>query len=65
VNIAFRMAADAYSGAIQVDLMTHRRLYNRFRFDESHEVEIKGKGRMQVFHLMGPLESAAPRQAAV
>jgi len=63
VNIAFRMAADAYSGAIQVDLTTHRRLHNRFRFDEVHEVEIKGKGRMQVFHLMGPLEPSLPRQA--
>jgi class 3 adenylate cyclase len=63
VNVAFRMAADAYSGAIQVDLTTHRRLHNRFRFDEVHEVEIKGKGRMQVFHLMGPLESAQPRSA--
>ncbi|APV52423.1 hypothetical protein BWI17_12565 [Betaproteobacteria bacterium GR16-43] len=53
VNVAFRMASDAYSGAIQVDLMTYRRLHSRFRFDEAHEVEIKGKGRMQVFHLMG------------
>ena len=55
VNVAFRMAADAYSGSIQVDLTTYRRLHNRFRFDEAHEVEIKGKGRMQVFHLMGRL----------
>jgi len=64
VNVAFRMAADAYSGAIQVDLMTHRRLHNRFRFDEAHEVEIKGKGRMQVFHLIGPLEGAPTRRAS-
>jgi len=64
VNVAFRMAADAYSGAIQVDFMTHRRLHNRFRFDEAHEVEIKGKGRMAVFHLIGPLDaSKQPRQA--
>ncbi len=63
VNVAFRMAADAYSGAIQVDLMTYRRLQHRFRFDEVHEVEIKGKGRMQVFHLMGPLEPAAQASA--
>src|SRR5690349_18979283 len=63
VNVAFRMAADAYSGAIQVDLMTHRRLHNRFRFDEAHEVEIKGKGRMQVFHLIAPLEGASTRRA--
>jgi len=66
VNVAFRMAADAYSGAIQVDLMTHRRLQHRFRFDEVHEVEIKGKGRMQVFHLMGalPVPAAAAKDAA-
>ena len=52
VNVAFRMAADAYSGSIQVDTTTQRRLQHRFRFDEPHEVEIKGKGRMQVFHLL-------------
>ena len=55
VNVAFRMAADAYSGSIQVDLTTHRRLHNRFSFDEAHEVDIKGKGRMSEYHLMGPL----------
>jgi adenylate cyclase len=64
VNIAFRMAADAYSGAIQVDLTTHRRLHSRYRFDEAHEVEIKGKGRMQVFHLMGPIEPVAAQATA-
>ena len=63
VNVAFRMEADARAGAIQVDLMTHRRLHNRFRFDEAHEVEIKGKGRMQVFHLIAPLEGASTRRA--
>ena len=63
VNVAFRMAADAYSGAIQVDLTTHRRLHNRFLFDDAHEVEIKGKGRMQVFHLMGVLDPATARKA--
>jgi adenylate cyclase len=64
VNVAFRMAADAYSGAIQVDLMTYRRLQHRFRFDEAHEVEIKGKGRMQVFHLNGPVQVPAPQTVA-
>ena len=58
VNVAFRLAADAPPDTIQVDLMTHRRLYNRFRFDPAQEVEIKGKGRMQVFQLNGPLENA-------
>jgi len=59
VNVAFRMAADAYSGAIQCDQMTHRRLQHRFRFDDMHEVEIKGKGRMQVYHLIGTFEKNA------
>jgi adenylate cyclase len=53
VNVAFRMATDARAGSIQVDLTTYRRLHNRFRFDEGHEVEIKGKGRMNVYTLLG------------
>jgi len=53
VNVASRMAADAYSGSIQVDLTTYRRLHLRFNFDEAHDVEIKGKGKMQVYHLLG------------
>jgi adenylate cyclase len=63
VNVAFRMSADADSGAIQVDLMTHRRLQNRFRFGEAHEVEIKGKGRMKVFDLLGRHAAPASRAA--
>jgi len=63
VNVAFRMAADATAGAIQVDLTTHRRLHNRFVFDEGHEVEIKGKGRMRVFHLIAPAEKRAAAAA--
>jgi class 3 adenylate cyclase len=55
VNVAFRLAADAPPESIQVDLMTHRRLHNRFRFAPAQELEIKGKGRMQVFQLDGPL----------
>jgi class 3 adenylate cyclase len=64
VNVAFRMAADARAGIIQVDLMTYRRLHNRFRFDQGYEVEIKGKGRMQVFHLIGPIEAGVRKAAA-
>ncbi|MFL5035583.1 MAG: adenylate/guanylate cyclase domain-containing protein [Microvirga sp.] len=64
VNVAFRMAADARAGIIQVDLMTYRRLHNRFRFDPGHEVEIKGKGRMKVFHLIGPVEAQVAATAA-
>jgi len=68
VNVAFRMLQDAVSGATHVDLTTHRRLHNRFRFGGAQEVEIKGKGRMQVFHLLGrvepPASAVAPASAA-
>ena len=64
VNVAFRLAADAAPETIQVDLMTHRRLYNRFRFEASQELEIKGKGRMQVFQLTAALERSATSAAA-
>jgi class 3 adenylate cyclase len=56
VNVAFRLAADAPPESIQVDLTTHRRLHNRFHFAPAQELEIKGKGRMQVFQLHGPLQ---------
>ncbi|HUL94897.1 MAG TPA: adenylate/guanylate cyclase domain-containing protein [Usitatibacter sp.] len=59
VNVAFRLAAEATPNTVQVDLMTHRRLYNRFRFAPALEMEVKGKGRMQVFQLTGALERAA------
>ena len=63
VNVSFRLAADAPAETIMVDLMTHRRLYNRFRFEPGQELEIKGKGRMQVFQLTGPIESNASQAA--
>ena len=59
VNVAFRLAAEATPNTVQVDLMTHRRLYNRFRFAPAMEMDVKGKGRMQVFQLSGALERAA------
>lgn len=59
VNVAFRMANDASPNAVHVDLITYRRLHNRFAFDQAHEVEIKGKGRMQVFRLQGRIGVAS------
>jgi adenylate cyclase len=64
VNVAFRMAAEAAPGTAQVDAMTHRRLQNRFRFAQANEVEVKGKGRMQIYHLIGPLSRDAERASA-
>jgi class 3 adenylate cyclase len=52
VNVAFRMSSEAPAGGIQVDFTTHRRLQSRFEFGPAHEVDMKGKGRMQVYPLM-------------
>ena len=64
VNVSFRLAADAPPETVQVDLTTHRRLYNRFRFEPVQEMEIKGKGRMQVFQLTGVQERTGATAAA-
>lgn len=53
VNIASRMCTEALSGHIQVDSVTFRRLYSRFSFDEPHQIQVKGKGQMQVYNLLG------------
>ncbi|MFN7816778.1 MAG: adenylate/guanylate cyclase domain-containing protein [Burkholderiales bacterium] len=53
VNIASRMCTEALSGHIQVDSVTFRRLHSRFSFDEPHQIQVKGKGQMQVYNLLG------------
>ena len=53
VNIASRMASEAQPGCAQVDLVTYRRLHNRYRFDQVQQIQIKGKGPMQVYRLLG------------
>jgi class 3 adenylate cyclase len=64
VNVAFRMTGDAPAGDIQVDQTTYRRLQHRFRFDEGRDVEIKGKGRMQIYRLAGALQQQARSASA-
>ena len=62
VNLAFRLVGDAQPGTVITDLTTYRRLQGRFRFADPHEVDVKGKGRLQVFRLIGTSDSA--REAA-
>ena len=59
VNVAFRLTGDAAPNAIHADVATNRRLQGRFRFDDPHDVEIKGKGRMQVYRLAARDEARA------
>jgi class 3 adenylate cyclase len=53
VNIASRMASEAQPGHTQVDVVTFRRLHNRYRFDQVQQIQVKGKGPMQVYNLLG------------
>lgn len=53
VNIASRMCSEAQPNNTQVDVITYRRLHNRYRFDEVQQIQIKGKGPMQVYNLLG------------
>ena len=55
VNVSSRIASEAQPGFIQADAVTYRRLHNRFRFDEVHQIQVKGKGIMQVYNLLGKL----------
>jgi class 3 adenylate cyclase len=63
VNIAFRLVGDAAPGTVIADTTTYRRLQGRFRFAEPHDVDVKGKGRLQVYRLVASTESEA-REAA-
>ena len=63
VNVAFRMSAECPAGGIQIDYTTYRRLQNRFDFGPAHEVDMKGKGRMQVYPLTSRRLASRPAAA--
>jgi adenylate cyclase len=53
VNVASRMEATGVNGSIQVTPETHRRLQDRFTFEERAGVMVKGKGSMTTYVLTG------------
>ena len=53
VNTAARMESHGVAGAIQVTRRTHDLVDGRFEFEDRGEIEVKGKGMMQVY-LMRP-----------
>jgi class 3 adenylate cyclase len=61
VNIASRVTEQAGPSMILVDATTYRRARNRFDFDGPHEIQVKGKGRLTVYRLLG--ERAAGAEA--
>jgi adenylate cyclase len=53
VNVASRMESTVAVGRIQVPETVYRRLCGRFVFEERGDVEIKGKGVMHTWYLVG------------
>ena len=58
VNIASRVTEQAGPGIILVDATTYRRVRNRFDFDAPQDVQVKGKGTLTVYRLLGEKKAA-------
>lgn len=56
VNIASRMESQGIPGRIQVTAATYARLRDRYCFEERGLIEVKGKGKMITYFLVGPKE---------
>jgi adenylate cyclase len=53
VNTASRMESHALPDSIQVTQRTYDRLRDRYRFEERGEIDVKGKGGMRAYLLLG------------
>jgi adenylate cyclase len=58
VNTASRMESTGLPGRIQVTETVYERLCAAYRFEERGEVEVKGKGRLRTYILIGRLSPA-------
>lgn len=57
VNIASRMESHGIAGCIQVTEATYRNLQGKYRFKKRGVIDVKGKGEMTVYILVGPKTS--------
>jgi len=53
VNIASRMQSHGQPGAIQVTSKIYENLKDKFEFQSRGEIEVRGKGSMDVYFLTG------------
>jgi class 3 adenylate cyclase len=58
VNIASRITSEGIPGMVHVDEATHRRLRERFDFDQPRTIHLKGKGDMLVYRAIGRRSAA-------
>jgi adenylate cyclase len=63
VNVASRMESTAAVGRIQVPQSVYRRLSDRFGFEERGDVDVKGKGVMHTWYLVGRNGQRKPLRA--
>ncbi|MDZ8185494.1 MAG: adenylate/guanylate cyclase domain-containing protein [Nostoc sp. ChiSLP02] len=56
LNIAIRMESQGIPGKIQVTENTYKRLCNQFLFEKRGEIEVKGKGKITTYWLIGNRE---------
>jgi class 3 adenylate cyclase len=57
VNTASRMESHGEPGKIQVSDATYQRLRSRFRFEGPRQIDVKGKGPMRTYLLVGRVET--------
>ena len=53
VNTASRMESHGVAGCIQVTDRTYRRLRDTYRFQRRGPVQVKGKGELETWFLLG------------
>jgi class 3 adenylate cyclase len=56
VNTASRMESQGVVGCIQVTERTYRRLRDRYRFERRGPVQVKGKGELITWFLLGRIQ---------
>ena len=62
VNVASRLESSGLAGQIQVSETVHESLRDRFTFTPRGEVQLKGRGAMQSYLLLGPIgNGVAPK----
>ncbi len=61
VNVASRLTDDAGHGQILTDKLTYNRLCHEYRFEPPSVINVKGKGEITCYRLLGRAQSAVPR----
>ena len=65
VNVASRMESHGVPDGIQVTDATYRRLADRYEFDARGPIDVKGKGPMTAFLLIGRKQPTGVREGVV